>query len=141
MIFVSPVTIQPQNKSAAIDRQAFADFATAKFHHITTPLRFRTDATDRAALEQADWLLPESTSMSLGHSHQLKQVIVRIGVVCAHRVHSRRSMCGLPSNCRHPSVALLDRRRLFARTHSKMVWRSGVMSPNRTATGRQGYFL
>jgi hypothetical protein len=53
-------------------------FATAKFHHITTPLRFRTDATDRAALEQADWLLPESTSMSLGHSHQLKQVIVRI---------------------------------------------------------------
>ena len=60
---------------------AFRLRCTSPLRNFTTsppPLRFRTDATDRAALEQADWLLPESTSMSLGHSHQLKHVIVRI---------------------------------------------------------------
>jgi hypothetical protein len=36
----------------------------------------------------------------------------------AHRVHAMCSMCGLPSDCGHPSVAPLDRRTLIARTHA-----------------------
>jgi hypothetical protein len=40
-------------------------FATAKFHH-TPPCASGPMRTDRAALEQADWLLPESRACHWG---------------------------------------------------------------------------